>query len=239
MPQLQIQETVKIQPKSQEDFINQLLLQWKFYLPKQALAERILLINDKIGDQYFKERYRNICNKKEDTSDLRATESEINAQIRENLDNPSWHQRVLKQIKSILFHDDEVSSGAGDNETIQFFRKYISERIYNHLAMLARSPHARKGGAFSLREDFALEIAGKIGLGLYFSDRISSELRAEIEDILFYLAEDFENWFIEDKRGHFSATFGEVYSFERRNENSSGKTLILHADIGRGSSFAA
>lgn len=228
MNTLLLNDNLAVNIEDQDDFIDKLISGWEFYLPDHKLAERILKLNDQIGDEYFRERYWNLQNNNDEDLDLKNVERD--QEINENFNNPVWHKDIFNQIKSILFHDEE-SPDYSHKEDVTLFRKYISERMYNHLAMLSRSPHAKKGGAFSIWDDVALEISGKIGLGLYFSDQISGDDRAEIEGVLKELAENFEEWLIDKKVGRFSATFAVVVSIERSNESSPGNKLILVNDV--------
>jgi hypothetical protein len=91
--------------------------------------------------------------------------------------------------------------------------------MYDHLAMLCRSPHARKGGDFSLKQEFTRGIASKIGLGMYFEKETEPEHIEAVENALHRLAENFESWFEKERGGFLEATFGEVCSLVYCAEN--------------------
>lgn len=238
-----MQETTTIKHQmaetiNKENTVGNLIANWKFFSPKMAIVKKILTLNEKIGDEYFQSKYKDLLEKEGNVYN-----HEVVSKFEENLKNLSWHNRLYSQISKILFHDDNRKSGMSDEEFLSFSQKYISERIYNHLAMLSRSPHAEEEGSFSLREELTEELAENIGLGLYLTDKISSDLRAETEHVLYELAENFENWFVNEKKGRFSTVFGEVCSPEvlsRFSPNESpGSILVLDPDVKQGKTFSA
>lgn len=216
--------------KPKDDRINKIISHWTFFQPKIEIVERILVLNDKLGTEYFQKEYNNLLERENHLDDK---------EFEKNLHDFRWHRRLFAQISEVIFHDDKKNRIMSDKEFLSFSQKYISERIYNHLAMLARSPHAEKGGAFSLREELTEEFAENIGLGLYLTDKISGELRAEVESVLYALAENFEEWFIDERQGHFPTLFGDVFSSEKLEGNRRKPALILSPDVRKGKASAA
>lgn len=242
MQGVKLKKQQTIESKGEKGTVDNLIKKWKFFLPKIDSVQRILSLNERIGDEYFQKEYKNLLRKEGDFS-----ESEKDVQFEENLKNPSWHKMLFDRISQIMFHyeseEGQRHSAMSDEEFLSFSRKHISERIYNHLAMLARSPHTAKGKSFSLREELTEELAEKIGLGMYLTDNISAKLKVEVQNVLYELAEDFEQWFVDEKKGRFSTIFGEIYSVEKWSEISSdkkiGNALVLSPDVRQGRTFVA
>lgn|GEM_PF-6304394 len=195
-----MQETEEYDLKSAEDeLVDGLLHRWKFFLPSPDLAEDILRLNRELGAAYFDREYAALDAREEQAEDV------------------EWFRRLSGHASKILSHDGEadgVHRGESGEEELSFLRASISERIFNHLTMLARSRYALQGGAFSLREELTIGLAEKIGLGLYLHRKTSRELHDKAENVLLRLAGEFQHWFVDAKDGKDGAaetTWGMIY----------------------------
>lgn len=186
-------------------FIEDLIKTWKFYEPPIPLVAEILRLNEELGDEHMNREYEQ----------LSKTEGSYPELDEEAVADKSWLMRLFNQVSEIIFHDREDRRNrprASEDESLSFFQKFVAERIYNHLAMLSRSPHAKKGGTFSIREELTEEIAEKLGLGLYLDEKTGFKLRAQTEATLLELAGDFQQWFTEKLPGIYSTTWGVMYT---------------------------
>jgi hypothetical protein len=198
----------------EDDLVKQLILDWIFFSPSPELVRLILAQNDKLGSEYFK----NQCHI--------GTEP-VEGLSKDLLQGP-W------KAFDILFHKSKQkeSGSQSEKEIISSFQAFFSERIFNHLAMLSRTPYARSG-TFSIREELTIELAEKIGLGLYLHEKTSPDLRDETENILLRLAGEFQYWFIEEHKGVFHTVWGSMLSVAREElkEEISDNTIILVPDV--------
>lgn len=207
------------------------LLRWKFFLPSVELTKRIWQLNDALGTEYFEREFQRL------TKD----EPEVPELAQEVTEDPNWLQRIVSKVSEIVFHKDEDtdSQKLSDEEFVAVLQKVISERIYNHLAMLFRSPHARKGGAFSLQKELTRGMVEKLGLGLSLNRKTNSAVRADCEVALNDLADEFQKWFVVKQKGAYSTVWGEVYSSAKNVPQNGEPVLILTPDVTRGITFVA
>ena len=208
----------------EEALVEELISDWTFFVLSPGLTKTILVLNDKLGSEYFNAEYEKLAASEGDNSDSE-----------ELVASDSWFRERFQQVSEILFHGGEQTEHPvqSEEEVLSFFQAFISERIFNHLAMLSRSPHARKGRPFSIREELTKEVAEKIGLGLYLHHEIPSDLRAKAEEVLLGLAFEFQRWFIEEHRGVFFTTWGTLYAVDRKRDSGDDYegTLILEPDV--------
>lgn len=216
-------------PSAQNVFsVDTLLSRWKFFLPPVSLVDRILEMNDRLGDDYF-ERLFETTSAREQT-DLSSEEEPIQSGL--------WYRWLFRQLSEVLFHRGETkesNSSLSQEESASLFQKFISERIYNHLAMLSRTDYAKRGNAFSIREELTEELAEKIGLGLYLHSDTNEERRGEIEKLLIELAYVFQQWLVVDQQGMYATTWGAICTPEKRDEfileGSDSEPLMLLPDV--------
>lgn len=170
-----------------EILLEQQLAKWKFFPPPADIVEEILELNEKLVDNHL--------NQEEGLESDARESNELADQ------DGRWFKRVFKEASEILFRDSgrPVGNGSDEGESFSYYQSVVGERIYNHLAMLARSPYAKQGGSFSIREELTEELAGKIGLGLYLRLDENDALREKCNRVLFNLALSFQNWLIERK----------------------------------------
>ena len=202
---------------------------WKFFLPPPEVTRNILRLNREFGEDYCARREARLIEREgsivEAEDDFKTTE------------DVNWLQTIADQVAEILFHGDAEKErpSMSPDEAIGFFPKFIAERIYNHLAMLSRSAHVKNGDIFSIREELTVEIAGRIGLGLYLSKRTPEWLRQETEVGLNDLAYEFQDWLVNTRKGVYTATWGVICSAAKArevvDEGISTKPLIMEPDV--------
>lgn len=176
------------------------LSQWRFFEPPAPIVEQILELNERLVESHLEHEEQS----------LKDQEEPIDSDVAEE---PSRLNQFFAEAADILFHDrgnDQRDNMVNSNQPITYFQSIIGERIYNHLAMLSRSPHAKEGGTFSIREELTEELAGKIGLGLYLRLNTDDELRKETNYVLLNLALEFQNWLLEERREVYFAPWGVV-----------------------------
>lgn len=197
-----------------DDLVEQLISNWIFFSPSPELTRLILLQNDKLGSDYFHKHYQ----------------SEIDSIVGDSKNA----LQSLQKATDILFHRSrqKESESQSEEEIISGFQAFFSERIFNHLAMLSRTPYARNG-TYSIREELTIELAEKIGLGLYLHEKTSPDLRDETEIIMVRLAGEFQYWFIEEHQGIFRTVWGSMLSSEKEElrRELPDNSIILVPDV--------
>lgn len=208
------------------------LLKWRFFSPSVDLTKRIWQLNDALGTEYFEKEFERLTKHEPDVPEL----------AEEVTEDPNWLRRILTRVSEIVFHEDEDSrndSKLSDAEFTVLLQKIISERVYNHLAMLFRSPHAKKGGAFSLQKELTKGIVEELGLGLYLHPKTSGTLRTNCEVALNDLANEFQEWFVVKQKGAYSTVWGEIYAYAGAVPPNSEPVLILTPHVDQGVAFGA
>ena len=213
--------------------ISDLIARWKFFAPSPDLAREVLRLNDELGGAYFDGEY-----------DKLAADAGTFPVPEEPIKDENFLRSLLRGVSDILLHGSEDAGQRreqSEEEVTSFFQAFISEKVFNHLAMLSRSRRARKGQPFSIREELTKEIAEKIGLGLYLHQSTSAELHAEAEGVLFRLAGEFQRWLVEEKRGVFTTMWGRirVADTDALGEDEDSPLLILTPDVEVGEASAA
>lgn len=200
-----------------EDFISK----YKFFSPHEETAARILRLNEELSDSHIEKELESLP-----PLDVELREDEVN----EAGVSVRWFSAIVDRVSAILFHDDEASServALTEEEARYFFQKNLSERIYNRLSMLSRTPHARKQRPFSIREELTEGIAVNIGLGLYRHDAIPDSLRERAEAALLDLAWEFQDWLVHQREGVYNAPWGQVRAEGVKVAESNGRPLAL------------
>jgi len=197
-----------------DELVEDLISTWIFFSPSLELTKLILELNDKLGSQYFRQHYQPGTGPTAE-------------------DSQTFRQGLQKAF-DILFHKSEQRKfeDQSEEEIISGFQAFFSERIFNHLAMLSRTPYARSG-TFSIREELTIELAEKIGLGIYLHEKTLPELREETEKVLLRLAWEFQHWFIGVQNGFFSTVWGSLLSVDREDvrEQVPGNSIVLVPDV--------
>lgn len=195
----------------EDALVEELISDWTFFLPSPTLSREILFQNDKLGSDYFK--------KESSQQDYSFEENDA---------------ADLETASKILFHESlqTEASAQSEEEFISDLQAFISERIFNHLAMLSRTNYA-KTGVFSIREELTIELAEKLGLGIYLHEKTSAQLREETEKILLKLAWEFQRWLIRDRRGIFYATWGAIFSVDKQDLRLNGpeNSIVVEPDV--------
>jgi len=212
-----------------QDFedLNNRLSEWKFFLLPVPLVTRILRLSEEIGDHYFDKEYDEIVHREDLAS---AYPSELNPE-------PGWLKRLFSDISGMLFHqeeDVESRKSLSEEEWIRFFQKVMSEKIFAHLAMLSRSPHAKKGGSFSIQEELTVEIAEKLGLGPCLHADTPTRLREDCLITLMDLAYEFQRWLVAEQDGIYATIWGGLCSSEKEEvarESDLSPLLVLQPDV--------
>lgn len=193
--------------ESVEIAADELLEEFKFFAPSFDLVRMILRLNDELGDAYFSREYEEI-----------AEREGVDRNSKEPIKYGIWFRWLFQKVSGILSHGGKTPTGVrikSEDEAVALLRPFISERIFNHLAMLSRSPHAKKGKPFSIREELTREIAEKLGLGLILHEKTSPFLRARGEEVLLQLAREFQRWFIDERAGRFTTLWGDMGDFNK------------------------
>ena len=186
---------------------DEIIAEWKFFVVPVDITRAILSLNERIGSEYLKMEYEKLglpINEDRDIDDSLG-DLKSDGDIREGLD----------RARKILFHEGEHANDftQPEDEILSSFQTLFSERIFNHLAMLSRSRYASEG-TYSILEELTIELAEKIGLGMYLHHKTAPDLRAEAERILFRLALEFQRWFIQKHQCLFFATWGALCTVE-------------------------
>ena len=204
--------------------VKEFLKSVRFFTTPRPIAQRILLLNQELGDRIIEGEIAAL-------SSGQALPSEH--QVFER--NETWVNSIIKKISSVMFHEEEPSPEQSDEagEEVSYFQKTVSERIYDHLSLLSLSPHAKSGRSFSIKEELTDGIAEDVGLGVYRHPQIPEELRSRAEIALHDLAGEFQRWLIEDRGGVYSAGWAEIRATSLRNEASppSGTVIWLEPDV--------
>lgn len=223
--------------RGKEQFIDDLLEKWKFFPPSTSLVQDILRLSESLSDGYLDDEYRghreaaSATGSDEHEEDIRTLEAEM-------AKNKNGFQ-LFKRVAAVL--------GVGQREKTQvmvsslddfitYHQSFITERIYNHLAMLARTPGTLRGEPYSIQTELTERLARKIGLGLYKSPRIESELRNEAESVMLRLAVEYQNWLLEKtQKEPLQTTWGYICVFGRPvpEEVRATYPLILIVDAGK------
>ena len=208
----------------EKDIVEEVFTTWRFFIPSPGLTRDLLRLNDDLGEAYFEGEYEKLV-----AGDARGSSEGPVKDI-------NWFKGLYRRVSGILFHREGEAAESGEKseeEETSFFQSFIAERVFNHLAMLSRSRHARNGGSFSIRDELTKEIAEKIGLGLYLHQKTSPELRSEAESVLLRLAGEFQHWFIKKKSGEFTTSWGRMCAVGNyiALEGESRHPLLLRPDV--------
>jgi len=211
-----LQEYEGLNYVDEDEIVEQLISDWTFFLPSVELTSLVLSQNDKLGSEYFAKEYQAFR-----TSAARHIDQNILVQR-------------LQKAAGILFHELNTAESPrqSEEEIIATFQAFFSERIFNHLARLSRTPYA-KTGTFSIKEELTIELAEKIGLGLYLHEKTLPQLREETEEILLKLAFEFQRWFLDEHQGVFFALWGPMFSVDKKDlrEKIQGNSIVLVPDV--------
>lgn len=236
---------VIIETGLEDAVVEGLLAGWTFFAPKHKLTRELLLLNDELGGAYFEEEYKNLAADDEpepiweDGGNILSRVLEkltgSRAEEQEPVQDRNWFRWLYLQASETLFHGDAGAAHRrkqSEDEAVEFFRTYVSESVFNHLAMLSRSRHARRGGCFSIRNELTREVAEKVGLGLYLHEKTAPELRTRGDELLLKLAGDFQNWLVDEQHGVFVTTWGGIHVPDKQIVDlHEGHTLALTPDV--------
>jgi hypothetical protein len=183
-----------------------------------------------LGDSYLEHEYDSF---KTQASNIESHEDlkEASALLEKNPSEKGFLQHLFDQVSAIF---GIASDESARNESVAVYQSFISETIYDHMAMLARSPQTMSGGTFSIRQELTEGIAEEIGVGLYLTPEINEELHNRSETVLLELARDYQNWLLDDERqGIFETTWGYICTSNREvpNEVRNSHPLILNPDV--------
>lgn len=164
---------------------------------------KILSLNHELGEELIESQLAALESEESDVKMIEVSENEI---------SENWLHTIINRVSSILFHEEEPSdeTNLSEDELVVLFQKTVSEKIYDRLSLLSLSPHAKKGGTFSLTEELTKGIAEEVGLGLYRREETREKLRTEAEATLLNLAVAFQDWLLGEWNGVYPAGWGEV-----------------------------
>lgn len=212
-----------------DHLVDALIEEWKFFTPKEPVVRRILALREELGDSYLEQEYQSF---EKQASDLESNADlqEASALLEKNSPRKGLFQQLFDQVSTIFGFAGEEDSR---NESVALYQSFVSETIYDHLAMLGRSPGTMKGHNFSIRQELTEGIAEEIGLGLYLTPEISADLRNQSEIVLLQLAGDYQKWLVEEQQGMFETTWGYICSSNREltDEMRNSHPLILIPDV--------
>lgn len=219
----------------QERYIDDLLESWKFFPPSKPLVRDMLQLQECLSDGYLDDEYRRT---RESASENISAEHDEDVKVLESQIKKKYGFELLFSKAASVFgvaqREKQRESSADDQ--IRQHQSFVSERIYNHLAMLGRTPGTMAGEAFSIREELTMRLAEKVGLGLYLSPRIDNELRQEGEGVMLRLAGEYQDWLLDKTQdGPLPTTWGYICVFERPipEEVRATHPLILIADVAK------
>jgi len=216
----------------QEKYIDDRIKSWTFFPPSRPLIQDMLRLQECLTDGYLDDEYRRSREagsekiSSEHEEDVRAVESQ--AAKKHGL------ELLIRRVASAFGVAQREESKESLDEQITQHQIFVSERIYNHLAMLGRTPGTMIGEPFSIREELTARLAGKVGLGLYLSPGIENELRQEGESVMLRLAGEYQDWLLEKtQEGPFETTWGyiSVVGQPISEEVRATYPLIMIADV--------
>lgn len=230
------------------DSLLDVISDWKFYQPKGAICKEILRVNKLIGNEYFDRRFEHIESSGEETkkrSDkfeekVKNFEEGLNTEIREFESDENDHDQARPSLtEKLLNFARNLLGGQRTDDALERFEKKVTEDIYDHFAMLSLDAHSSRPEGFSLKRELTQRMAADFGLNLYLTDKISPGLKDDAKAVLTDLAEDFEKWFIDEKKGYVETTFGKIISVETfrdfvkndENRDEEENFLVLNADV--------
>lgn len=220
---------------SKEQFIDDLLEKWKFFPPSKPLVLDIQRLSESLTDGYLDDEYRrnreaaSAAGYDDHDEDARTLEAKV-------AKKKNGFQLLFKQVAAALGVEGRQDVESSSDDDITRHQSFITERIYNHMAMLARTPGTLYGEPYSIREELTERLAGKIGLGLYKSLPIENDLRKEAESVMLRLAAEYQEWLIEKTQQEpLQTTWGYICVFGQpmREEVRATHPLILIADVAR------
>ena len=199
-----LQEYEELGAEDENAITEEIIADWKFFVVPYDLTRAILSLNERLGSEYFKMEYERL----DPTEKLPG----LNNMSRGEKNDEDIRQGI-ETAWTTLFHGEEHAPDftQSEEEVTSSFQGFLSERIFNHFAMLSRSSYA-KTGTYSIREEMTIEVAEKIGLGMYLHHKTPPNLRTETEDVLLRMAKEFQRWLIDERRGLFFATWGALCS---------------------------
>ena len=229
-PQRRLLPTRKTPEPEPDPLVDALIEEWKFFIPEAPLVSRILTLREELGDNYFEHEYKSFeaqASKLESHADLQ----EASAQLEKGSPRKGVLQHLFDQVAQVFGFANDESPGT---ESVALYQSFISETIYDHLAMLGRSPGTMRGHPFSIRRELTEGIAEEIGLGLYLTPEISEDLHDRSEKLLLELAGDYQSWLLDDERqGTFETTWGYICTSDRElpKKLRDSHPLILIPDV--------
>lgn len=209
---------------SDDEAVERFLARIQFFHTPHKIAERILALNQELGEELIESQLAALASEESDAKMIEVSENEI---------NENWLQTIINRVSSILFHEEEPSGemNLSQDELVVLFQKTVSEKIYDRLSLLSLSPHAKKGGTFSLTEELTKGIAEDVGLGLYRHEKTREELRTQAEATLLDLAGEFQGWLTGEWNGVYPAGWGEIRArSEATSEQNSATGPIVWLD---------
>lgn len=188
---------------SEDEAVEHFLTRTQFFRTPHDIAEKILLLNQELGEELIESQLAVLASEESDATMIEVSENEISG---------NWLQTIINRVSGILFHEEEPSDemNLSQDETVVLFQKTVSEKIYDRLSLLSLSPHAKKGGTFSLTQELTKGIAEDVGLGLYRHEKTRDELQVQAEATLLTLAVEFQGWLLGEWNGVYPAGWGEI-----------------------------
>lgn len=218
-----LQEYEELGAEDENAITEEIIADWKFFRVPNDLTREILSLNERLGGEYFRMEYEQL--------DLPEKTLDLNQTSRDDRDDKDFKEGIEPAWKT-LFHGEEHGGDftQSEEEVVSEFQGFFSERIFNHLAMLSRTGYA-KTGMYSIREELTMEVAEKIGLGMYLHHKTPPNLRAEAEKLLLRLAKEFQRWLIDERRGLFFASWGALCSDRGLLGDDFKSALVMEPDV--------
>lgn len=200
-----------------------------FFLPEKEDTDEILALNEEMNREYRERQFQRVFRK---DGELRETENtkELNPEdFKRSPEDVSWHKRLLAGLSSVLFHKDNEPE-ISDEEFSSFFQKDVAERIFDHLAMLARG-YKEGNEPLSIMRELTEGIVSVLGLKLARHENTPEEFKKRTGRVLHRVAWDFQNWLLYIQHGHYPAMFGGIYTQMPAQMPQKGNVLLLDPDV--------
>jgi hypothetical protein len=202
-----------------------------FFLPHRTITDELLALNEEMNDDYLAREFNELVVKKagpEKNGNRPGPGPE--GHRKKGPTNAKWHKRALEGLAKMLFHNDNEPE-ISDEEFGEFFQKDVTERIFDHLSLLARPDYNEGDEPYSILDLFTRRLASNLGLKLIWLDETPETFKERAQDVLHRLAWDFQNWLLKIHDGYYPALFGGIYAKPPPLMAEKDGILVLFPDV--------